>query len=93
LINTSKPYHTTDAAETAYLMANHVRYISEENNPLEHQTTFILQESHEGQIGDLLLDWRNKQCKEYAFFLKYKFVLKRCDHRDKKNGNGNGNTY
>jgi hypothetical protein len=79
-----KPYTTPDTAEAAYLMSNGVRFIRTEKDPLEKISNIILEESTEGQIGDLLLDWQNKQCPEYAFFLKYKFLLKKV-----MNGNGN----
>lgn len=86
MINTTKPYTTSDTAEASYLMAHGVRFIRVEKDHLDEKCTIILEESSEGQIGTLLCDWDNKQCPEYAFFMKYKFVLKKVM-------NGNGKTY
>jgi hypothetical protein len=79
---TTKPYSTSDTAEAAYLMAHGVRVLRTEKNPLDKISTIFLQETRGGQIGDLLLDWSNKQCPEYAFFLKYKFLLKKVMNGD-----------
>jgi hypothetical protein len=84
LINLTKLYTTSDTAEASYLMAHGVRFLRTEKDPMDEKTNIVLEETTTGQIGDLLLDWQNKQCPEYAFFLKYKFLLKKV-----MNGNGN----
>lgn len=83
MINT-KTYTTSDTAEAAYLMSHGVRFLRTEKDPVSKICDIILEESTSGQIGDLLLDWQNKQCPECAFFLKYKFLLKKV-----MNGNDN----
>ncbi len=72
-----KPYSTSDTAEAAYLMANGVKFIRAELDKLNNNYNIILEGGYPEQIDELLPDWKNKQCTEYDFFMKYKFLLKK----------------
>jgi hypothetical protein len=72
-----KSYTTSDTAEAAYLMANGAKFVRTEKDILEDKSNIILEGGYAEQIDELLPDWKNKQCPEYDFFMKYKFLLKK----------------
>jgi hypothetical protein len=71
-----KTYSTTDTAEAAFLMAHGMKFIKTERVAGDSKMDIILEEISEGQSGDLLMQW-DDHSPEKAFFLKYKFLLKR----------------
>jgi len=78
----NRTYTTSDTAEASFLISHNVKFIRVERIDNDPKVNIVLEETFDGQIGDLLLKWGN--CDEKSFFLKYKWMLKQVAP---KNGN------